>query len=395
MKKTILLIIISLLSLNFAFSQDTAADTSTSEGIKLALIGFDNMDEGDEHDYLSSLISAVIREDLSHTNGIVMLDRSSMNRVLEEQKMQISGLFEDRDAVEAGKLLGSDYLAGGSFIVMDTEVLVDATLIDVETGRVISFSSRGNSEDIIHLAAEKIARELTGTRQVFRTASSGRPIIKATLMPPGMLKLFSPLIDARIYIDDEFYGYTPGSAVIPIEVELKPGKHSVRTDLGRDFGVIIEPEIEFVKWEQEFVIESGKTVVLEDATRHFNSGLYDLQKVLSESESFYIPGAEPFNGQYDFSFTDREGNAVEGSLTVFFTPTETGGLNAQIMLKYDYDRKVWDFECPPGEELEFEETIGLIDLSIELETRYINRTAANWSIWRNDVYQGLHREENY
>ena len=53
---------------------------------------------------------------------------------------------------------------------MDTEVLIDITLIDVETGRVVSFSNRGNSEDIIHRASEKIIRELTGKRVFLRTA---------------------------------------------------------------------------------------------------------------------------------------------------------------------------------------------------------------------------------
>ena len=383
---------LSILLLFFVFTSFAAAQSQES-GVNIALTGFDNMEDNSQHDYLSPLISALIREDLSHTDGISMLDRNSMNKILDEQKLQISGLFDDRTAVKAGKLLGSDYLTGGSYIVMDTEVLLDVTLIHVETGRVISFSSRGNSEDIIHIAAEKIARELTGVRHVYRNADSGRAIIKSTLMPPGTLKLFSPLIDARIYVDDEFYGYTPGSAVTPVEIELTPGMHSVRTDLGRDFGVILEPEILFRKWEKEFEIVSGKTVVLEDETRHFNDRLYDLQKVLRDSKTFYHPDAEQYNGQYDFSFTDRSGNDISGSLTLFLIPTEFGGLNAQVMLQYDYQRKVWDIECPQGETVEFKKKVDLIDLSIDIDSRYINRSAASWSIWRNDVYQGLHREE--
>lgn len=371
---------------------NAAAQTDASV-INIALTGFDNMEEEDQHDYLSALISALVREDLSNTEGISMLDRSSMAKILEEQKLQISGLFDDRTAVKAGKLLGSDYLIGGSYIVLDTEVLLDVTLINVETGRVVSFSNRGNSEDIIHLAGEKIARELTGKIHVFRTADSGRTIIKSTLLPPGKLRFFSHLIDARIYIDDEFYGYTPGDSVIPVEIELQPGIHRIKTDLGHDFGVVIEPEILFSKWEEEFEIKSGKTTVIEDGTRHFNSRLYDIQKVLRDSKTLYHPGAEPFSNQYDYNFTDRKGIKHDGTLTVFLNPTETGGLNAQIMIRYDYQRKVWDIECPREESVEFEKSIDLIDFSIDIDSRYINRSSASWSIWRNDVYQGLHREE--
>jgi len=359
---------------------------------RIALIGFENMDEGDEHDYLTSLITAVIREDLSHTEGIILLERNLMRKVLDEQKMQISGLFEDSNAIQAGKLLGSDYLSGGGFIVMDTEVLLDITLIDVETGRVISFSSRGNSEDIIHLAAEKIARELTGKRHFFRTAETDRPIIKQALLPPGELRFFSHLIDARIYIDDEFYGYTPGDSRVPTEIELSAGEHSIGIDLGPNFGIVIEPEISFEKWRGEFTVESGKTIVIEDPTRHFNDRLYDLQKVLREDKTIYLPSDEIWVNQYDFNFTDRLGMPVTGSLTMNLSPTGTGGLNARAMLIYNHERHVFTLECPAEEEIEFEKTIGFIDLDIELDCRYSDRADADWDIWRNDVYQGMHRE---
>jgi TolB-like protein len=386
-KKVGLLLSVLLLINSLAIS---ALDNSKEK--RLALIGFENMDEDDQHDYLSALITAVIREDLSHTDGIALLERVRMDEVLDEQKMQISGLFDDLAAVEAGKLLGSDFLCGGGFIVMDTEVLIDITLIDVETSRVISFSSRGNSEDIIHLAAEKIARELTGERKIFRTSNTDRPIIKETLMPPGSLKLFTPLINARIYIDGEFFGYTIGDSTIPIEIELQPGLHSVSTDLGSDFGVIKEPEIIFEKWKREFNIKSGRTVVLEDPTRHFNDRLYRLQQVVREDKTFYIPGDGPFDTESFFDFTDRGGNPVKGSLTIHFTPSEAGGLEALIMLVYGHERKVFELKCAPDEEVELKQTVGVIDLEVDLESRYSNRVEADWSIWRNDIYQGLHRE---
>ncbi len=387
-KKTTLLFLLLLLVITLSVTGQEAQPEK-----RLALIGFDNMDENDEHDYLTALITAVIREDISGTEGIILLERSLMNKVLDEQKMQISGLFDDQNAVEAGKLLGSDYLAGGGYIVMDTEVLVDITLIDVETGAVVSFSSRGNSEDIIHLVAEKIVRELTGKRHIFRTAESDRPIIKETLMPPGTLKFFSPMIRARIYIDGEFYGYTTGNATIPVEVELQPGLHTIKTDVGHDFGIVKEPEILFKKWETEFEIKSGKSVVLEDPSRHFNDRLYDLQKIIRDDKTFYLPDSKPFNSEYDFSFTDRKGNPVTGSLTVLLTPTEVGGVTAQAMLIYNTERHVFDLQCRPGEAVELERDIGLIRLGIELSCRYRNRIEADWDLWRNDVYQGLHREE--
>jgi len=369
-----------------------AAAVAEDADIRLALLEFENMEENGEHDYLAGLISAILREDLSGTDGIALLDRRSINSILEEQRLQISGLFEETEAIEAGRLLGSDYLAGGSFVVIGTEVLLDLTLIDVETSKVLSFSSRGGTEDMIHTAAEKITRRLTGEKVLFRTADSAIPIIKQELLPPGMLKLFSPLIDARIYLDDEFFGYTLGDSVTAIEIELQPGLHSIETDLGHNFGIVIEPEILFEHWRKEFRIISGKTLVLEDPTRHYNDRLYRIKQILRDSKTFYGPGTEDYHNEWTFSFKDRKGDPVEGSLTLHLLPGEDGSLKAEVLLVYNYDRKVYSLECPAGEDLEFEETIGLINLEIELEAKYTNRSSASWSIRRNDVSQGMHRE---
>lgn len=383
---------LKLTAVILAFILMIPAAAAADDEVRLALLGFENMEESGEHDYLAGLISAILREDLSTTDGIALLDRRSINSVIEEQRLQISGLFEEEEAAEAGKLLGSDYLAGGSFVVIGNEVLLDITLIDVETSQVLSFSSRGGTEDMIHSAAEKITRKLTGEKALYRTTDSAIPIIKQELLEPGKLKLFSPLIDARIYIDDEFYGYTPGDATEAVEVELQPGLHSVEIDLGPNFGIVIEPEIRFEHWKKEFRIISGKTKVLEDPTRHYNDSLYRIQKVLRDDYDGYGPEFEEYHNQWSFNFTDREGKPVEGSLTIHLLPAKDGSVNAGVLLVYDYDRKVYNLECPAGEKLEFKETVGLIDLGIDINCRYENKIDADWDIWRNDIHQGMHRE---
>ncbi|MBI9105675.1 MAG: hypothetical protein JEZ04_02965 [Spirochaetales bacterium] len=387
---SIVLFILVLMVPATASAQDSG---SSNEGLtRLALIGFENMEENGDHDYLAGLISAILREDLSDTLGIELLDRLMINSILEEQRLQISGLFEETEAVEAGRLLGSDYLAGGSFIVIGNEVLLDVTLIDVETTKVLSFSTRGGTEDIIHAAAEKITRKLTGKNVLFRTADSAIPIIKQELLPPGTLKLFSPLIDARIYLDDDFYGYTPGNSTTPVEMELQPGIHTVEIDLGPNFGIVIEPEIRFEHWRKEFRIISGKTIVLEDPTRHYNDRLYRIQRVLRDSHTFYLPDSEEYHNEWTFSFIDRKGVPVDGSMTLHMYPDNNGSAKAEVLLVYNHERKVYNLECLKNEKIEFEETVGLIDIEIDLNARYPERVEASWDISRNDVYQGLHRE---
>lgn len=388
MKKTISLVIVLLL---LALTIPATAFGEESN-VRLALIAFENMDKNEEHDYLAGLISAVLREDLSGTDGLVLLDRRSINSLLEEQRLQISGLFEESEAVEAGKLLGSDYLAGGSFVVIGTEVLLDVTLIDVETSEVLSFSSRGDTEDIIHTAAEKIMRKLTGKITLFRTADSAVPILKQELLPPGTLKLFSPLINAKIYLDDEFYGYTIGSSTKPIEIELQPGMHTIETDLGREFGIVIEPEILFEHWKKEFRIVSGKSVVLEDPTKHYNSITPKIRNIMRESHTFYLPDSEDYHSEWPFSFQDRMGKLIDGSLTLHMLPDNNGSVIVEALIIYNNERKVYNLECLKNKKIEFEETVGLVEFEMDLSGKYPDRVSASWSLNRIDVYHNMYKE---
>ncbi len=365
------------------------AQDITEEEKVLALIEFKNMEDNGEHDYLASLISAVLREDLSHTEGITLVERSRIDSIINEQQLQLSGLTAEDDALKAGRMLGSDYLSGGSFIVIGGEVLLDVTLINVETSKVLSFASRGSTDDLIHIAAEKIARELTGKTRVFRTAESGRPIIKNELLPPGKLKLFSHLIDARIYIDDEFVGYTSGDRTIPVEIELQPGEHTIETDLGNSFGVIKEPEIIFEHWKVPFTVESSGVIILEDGTRHYNSILYELLRLTHDDKEFRNGDREPYQTEESFSFTDREGNPVAGSFTIYITPTEERGLKMQMMLIYNGNREVFDYSCEPGEDEEFEHETGHIKMEVELSCRYPDRLEVSWNLERTDIWQSM------
>ena len=362
--------------------------------ITLALMDFENMDEADDYDYMGTLAMALIKEDLTHSDDIVLVDRERLNKILEEQTRQLSGVMDEETTVEIGKILGCDYLCAGNFVVMREEVLLDISLTEVETGRVTSFSTRGDSEDMFHLAAERLVRELTGKGVLYRSSGSDRPILKHIPKDPGTLTFFSYLIDARIYIDDEFYGYTTGDRTVPNVIELPPGEHSIMIDLGPDFGFVKQPEITFEKWRHTFEIQSRRNLVLEDKSRHFNDWLYGLHNLIRDDADFYNGDLPNLKGEaVPFSFTDRLGNPIEGSLTVSLAAAGAdGGVAAEIVVQYNDSRETLLYECPPGEEKDFEYTFALVDLEVELSARYEGQISADWDLVRNDVYQGMYRE---
>ncbi len=66
-----------------------------------------------------------------------VIERSAMEKIVSEQKIQASGVVDDKSAVKLGKIAGADALVLGSITVIDGKVKVSARLVDVETAETI------------------------------------------------------------------------------------------------------------------------------------------------------------------------------------------------------------------------------------------------------------------
>ncbi len=99
---------------------------------------------------------------IGNTGAVRLVERSAMNEILEEQGFQQSGCTTDECAVEAGKLLGVQYVAGGAIGKVGGTFMIDARMISVETGvsvRVRSINYEGRVEGLI-VEIEILAYEL-------------------------------------------------------------------------------------------------------------------------------------------------------------------------------------------------------------------------------------------
>lgn len=66
-----------------------------------------------------------------------VIERSAMDKIVAEQKLQASGFVDDKSAVKLGKIAGADALVIGSISVADGKVKISARLVDVETAETI------------------------------------------------------------------------------------------------------------------------------------------------------------------------------------------------------------------------------------------------------------------
>jgi Ca-activated chloride channel family protein len=69
---------------------------------------------------------------------LILVERSRLDAVREEQRLAASGMLDVDAAIGVGKLLGARYMITGQVIPMSSQVIVFGRVINVETGEILS-----------------------------------------------------------------------------------------------------------------------------------------------------------------------------------------------------------------------------------------------------------------
>jgi len=125
---------------------DKSANVSIprSERSGLAVLKFVNTTSYERASYFQSWeygLAAMLNTDLVQTEMFNIVDRVRLNVILDEQKLQTSGLVDPRTAVTIGKLIAAQYILTGTFMVVGEELKIMAQVFSVEKGILLGASS--------------------------------------------------------------------------------------------------------------------------------------------------------------------------------------------------------------------------------------------------------------
>ena len=90
---------------------------------------------------MESGIAEILQASLSAFEDVRLVEREDLDRVLDEQKMSLSGLVDPDKAIEVGRLLKADRFISGSFLEMEDELRLQVRLVDTETATVLASES--------------------------------------------------------------------------------------------------------------------------------------------------------------------------------------------------------------------------------------------------------------
>jgi len=140
----------------------------TVPGMRLAVVGFDVATSTYGLTMVGKKAEEMLTTALAKTRQFNMINRSRISQVLDEQKLQISGMVDAATAVQIGKLLGAQVIITGSITEMGCSAVsiiaqiascrasIDVQVINVETAEIITAETgTGKSSAIIHYDANK------------------------------------------------------------------------------------------------------------------------------------------------------------------------------------------------------------------------------------------------
>ncbi len=129
--------------------------------LRIAVVEFENKTSYGAR--LGSAAADILMTELVRTDRFILVERAKLSKLLEEQKLGLSGVIEPETAARMGRLLGAAAIitgavsefgvrTGGSDLLIveskkqTAEAAVDARIVDVETGAILhAESGRGEA----------------------------------------------------------------------------------------------------------------------------------------------------------------------------------------------------------------------------------------------------------
>lgn len=136
----------------------------------VAVLSFENGGsygkDKEDFDALRKGIAAMLISELAQNPNVRLVDRSDVQRLLDEQGAAVAERVDLETATKIGKQLNARYMIAGSFIDLYGDFRVDARIINVETGEIIKvvrsdpkLRDRRDMARMIQSVAERITVE--------------------------------------------------------------------------------------------------------------------------------------------------------------------------------------------------------------------------------------------
>jgi TolB-like protein len=225
-------------------SPTAPAAPAPAAALTLAVLDFECADKLNPHQ--GREIAEVIAAMLAGRPGLRIVDRQSLNRVIEEQATNLTGLVQGDQAVRIGQLVGAKLIVTGRSFMLGDKTFVTARIVGVETSLVEGVLVRGDGplDELTVELAEKVAAKIAERgRELVAAATDGDPVPALIAQLHGRQKPVLAILVAEHHVAAASEARTAGSASDPaVESEIK----KMLLDAG--FQIVDLPQNDLADW---------------------------------------------------------------------------------------------------------------------------------------------------
>jgi len=130
---------------------------SGEEAPAVAILDFAVQSAASGYEALASDVPNALAEAFLRSGALLPIERSSLEKILAEQELSLSGAVDPGAAAQIGRLAGAQYVLLGSVTVIGDQVRLSGRLVDVESAEIHWAGSATGYTDEIFSVEEDLA----------------------------------------------------------------------------------------------------------------------------------------------------------------------------------------------------------------------------------------------
>lgn len=125
----------------------------------VSVLFFENLTGNTTYQWMSRSLADGLSSTLKG-GALTLVERENLEDVIKEQKLSLSGLTDENTALEIGRILNTNQLIGGTFLIHENTLRVTARITDTTSGEILFSCSVENTPDRYFSLEKELAREL-------------------------------------------------------------------------------------------------------------------------------------------------------------------------------------------------------------------------------------------
>ena len=118
------------------------------EKVKIGIIEFQSLNEEAKKDNLGKIVSEMLTTSFVNSESFKIIEREQLQKIVQEFQLSQSGIIDTSYAKQIGKITGADAIVTGSVTKIGGDLRLDARIIDVESGIILTAEKSEGKVDL-------------------------------------------------------------------------------------------------------------------------------------------------------------------------------------------------------------------------------------------------------